>query len=96
MLVEGPHTSGNSRVEQRGEFMSDAKVTLTIKNNGPIRVEGEGFEIKDAQGQVFNLGGRTAVSICRCGASKKQPFCDGSHGECKFASEVTAYDLAPK
>jgi CDGSH-type Zn-finger protein len=76
--------------------MGDNKVTLTIKNNGPIRVEGEGFEIRDAQGTVFNLGGRTAVSICRCGASKKQPFCDGSHGECTFTSEVTAYDLPPK
>ncbi len=76
--------------------MSDGKVILTIKNNGPIRVEGGDFEIRDAQGKVFSLGGRSAISICRCGASKKQPFCDGSHGECKFSSEVTAYDLAPK
>lgn len=76
--------------------MSDSKVIITIKNNGPLRVEGAEFEIRDAAGNAFNLGGRTAVSICRCGASKKQPFCDGSHGECKFASEVTAYDLPPK
>ena len=76
--------------------MSDSKVTITVKNNGPLRVEGEGFEIKDATGKVFNLGGRTAVSICRCGASKKQPFCDGAHNDCKFSSEVQAYDLPPK
>ena len=76
--------------------MSNGKVIVTIKNNGPIRIEGEGFELKDAQGTSFGLHGRTAVSLCRCGASKRQPFCDGSHGECKFASEVSAYDLAPK
>jgi CDGSH-type Zn-finger protein len=76
--------------------MSDGKVIITIKNNGPLRVEGSNFEIRDAAGGVFDLGGRAAVSICRCGASKKQPFCDGSHGECKFTSEVTAYDLPPK
>lgn len=76
--------------------MSDSKVIITIKNNGPLRVEGTGFEIRDAAGKAFDLGGRTAVSICRCGASKKQPFCDGSHGECQFKSEVTAYDLPPK
>jgi len=76
--------------------MSDNKVIITIKNNGPIRVEGASFEIRDAAGGVFNLNGRTAVSICRCGVSKKQPFCDGSHGECKFASDVAAYELPPK
>ena len=76
--------------------MSENKVTLTIKNNGPIRVEGGAFEIKDANGEVFNLNGRTVVSICRCGVSKKQPFCDGGHAECNFSSEVKAYELPPK
>jgi CDGSH-type Zn-finger protein len=76
--------------------MSNEKVIITVKNNGPLRVEGGEFEIRDAAGRVFDLGGRAAVSICRCGASQKQPFCDGSHGECKFVSEVTAYNLPPK
>ncbi len=71
-------------------------MTITVKNNGPLRIDGGEFEICDAAGSVFDLGGRTAVSICRCGASKKQPFCDGSHGECKFTSEVSAYNLPPK
>lgn len=75
--------------------MSD-KVKITIRNNGPIRVEGANFEICDSAGNAFNLNGRAAVSLCRCGASKKQPFCDGAHGECKFQSEVQAYDLPPK
>jgi len=76
--------------------MSDDKVIITIKNNGSIRVEGKNFEIRDSAGGVFNLHGREAVSICRCGASQKQPFCDGSHSTCNFKSEVTAFDLPPK
>lgn len=76
--------------------MSDTKVKITVRNNGPFRVEGTNFEISDAAGNVFNLNGRTVVSLCRCGASKKHPFCDGSHGECKFQSEVQAFELPPK
>lgn len=76
--------------------MSDNKVIITIKNNGPIRVEGANFEIRDAAGGVFNLNGRTAVSICRCGASSKQPFCDGAHAQCEFKSEVQAFELPAK
>jgi CDGSH-type Zn-finger protein len=42
------------------------------------------------------LNGRAAVSLCRCGQTKKSPFCDGTHSQCQFASEVEAYDLPPK
>lgn len=83
-------------VAAEGSAMSDANVKITIKNNGPIRVEGTGFQICDAEGKAFNLNGRTAISICRCGHSKKQPFCDGSHGSCDFKSEVAAFELPAK
>lgn len=68
---------------------------ITINNNGSIRVEGD-FEIYDNKGEKFGLGGRTSVSLCRCGQSQKAPFCDGSHGRCSFQSEVTAHELPPK
>lgn len=60
---------------------------ITIKNNGPIFIEGE-FEIVDATGAKFELGEKKAVALCRCGQSKKMPFCDGSHKACEFKSEV--------
>ena len=53
--------------------------TITIRNNGSIRVEGE-FTVLDQDGKPFDLGGRTTISLCRCGMSSKRPFCDGTHG----------------
>lgn len=67
---------------------------IMINNNGNIRVEGD-FEIYDANGNKFDLAGRTVISLCRCGHSNKKPFCDGSHKTFTFQSEVTAYKLDP-
>ena len=68
---------------------------ITVKSNGSLVVEGTDFEITDASGNVYGLGGREKVSLCRCGLSQKKPFCDGSHKE-HFTEEAIAYDLPPK
>ncbi len=73
-----------------------AGTKITINSNGSIRVEGA-FEIVDPTGKPFGLGGRTKVSLCRCGHSANKPFCDGSHKASGFADVVVARDLpAPK
>jgi CDGSH-type Zn-finger protein len=63
-------------------------------DNGPLRVEGD-FEVLDPRGNRFGLGGRTGVSLCRCGHSANKPFCDGSHKTVSFQSEVQGRDLPP-
>lgn len=71
---------------------------ITVMNNGSLRVEGD-FEIADQDGNLFGLGGRTRVSLCRCGHSSSKPFCDAAHKTCGFDSVVVARDLpapAPK
>ncbi|CAN5385916.1 CDGSH iron-sulfur domain-containing protein [soil metagenome] len=68
-----------------------SKTIIKINNNGSVKVEGD-FEIIDSTGAVFNINGRTAVSLCRCGLSKNQPFCDSSH-KGVFQSEITAFEL---
>jgi len=73
--------------------MSD-KVEVVVTNNGPIRVIGD-FIIKDQNGGVFDLAGRTVISLCRCGHSENKPFCDGSHNRCGFQSVVEARALPP-
>ena len=70
------------------------RTDITIRSNGPLRVSGN-FAIRDGNGQEFDLSGRTAISLCRCGHSKNKPFCDGSHNQIGFASTVEAKKLPP-
>ena len=67
---------------------------ITVRNNGPLRLEGE-FTLCDLEGNAFDLAGRTAISLCRCGHSQNKPFCDGSHKLVSFQSEVKAFALPP-
>ena len=71
-----------------------ASTKLTVLSNGSIKVEGD-FEIVDKSGTPYDLGGRTLVSICRCGLSSNKPFCDGSHKN-HFEHDAVAFDLPPK
>jgi CDGSH-type Zn-finger protein len=36
--------------------------------------------LTDADGREWDLRGKPAISLCRCGMSEKRPFCDGAHG----------------
>lgn len=71
-----------------------ATTKITVNSNGSLKVEGD-FEIVDKEGNVYDLGGREIVSICRCGRSQNKPFCDGSH-KGHFEHEATAFALPPK
>ncbi len=71
-----------------------SKTTLKVNNNGSLRVEGN-FEIVDKDGNVYDLGGRDVVSLCRCGLSANKPFCDGSHRN-HFEHDAIAFALPPK
>ncbi|HEX3554439.1 MAG: CDGSH iron-sulfur domain-containing protein [Acidobacteria bacterium] len=75
--------------------MSDVKIT--VMKNGPLRLEGaDALQILDPTGQAYGLGGRTALALCRCGASANKPFCDGSHNHHGFQDDPQARDLPPK
>jgi len=67
---------------------------VTIVNNGPLRLEGD-FTLQDSEGNVYGLGGRSVVSLCRCGLAQNKPFCDGTHGRGGFNSQCKALDLPP-
>jgi CDGSH-type Zn-finger protein len=70
------------------------KTAIVCSPNGPLRITGN-FDIKDGQGQDFDLSGRTTISLCRCGHSANKPFCDGSHARQGFQSAVEARKLPP-
>lgn len=71
-----------------------AATRITILHNGSIRIEGD-FELLDHEGRPYGLAGRERISLCRCGASAKKPFCDGTHRTCGFQHHSEAYDLEP-
>jgi uncharacterized Fe-S cluster protein YjdI len=54
---------------------------IQIINNGPFIVKG-GFFLERENGSRSKFSG--TVSLCRCGASKLKPFCDGSHRAIDF------------
>jgi len=67
---------------------------ITVNNHGSLRIEGE-ITLCDAQGKEFGLGGRSIISLCRCGHSENKPFCDSSHRRAGFQSQVEARELPP-
>lgn len=69
-----------------------AEVKITIKKNGPYRVEApEGsVQLVDSEGNPVDLAGKTAFSLCRCGASVNKPFCDGTHSKIGFQGAEAA------
>ncbi|OJU39803.1 MAG: hypothetical protein BGN96_02890 [Bacteroidales bacterium 45-6] len=62
--------------------MSEEKSLLTIKvlPNAPLEVVGT-VKIVLADGSEVE---KTNAHLCRCGASKNKPFCDGSHRKVDF------------
>ena len=62
---------------------------ITLMENGPYAFRGE-----------LSIGGAAAgfrATLCRCGASKRKPFCDKSHKYVGFAAtgEPAALDSTP-
>jgi CDGSH-type Zn-finger protein len=57
------------------------KPTFTPLPGGPFEYDNplfpEGGRIYDSRGEEVSCGAK--VKLCRCGASKKMPFCDGTH-----------------
>jgi CDGSH-type Zn-finger protein len=66
-------------------------IVIRCRVNGPYVIQGP-VKIIDHLGNEFVLPtDKTAVALCRCGHSKRRPFCDGSHRECGFV----AAEIAP-
>ena len=76
--------SGALSYEMSSETADDPVSGLTevqVIKGGPLMVMG-GIRMADAEGKSQNLDGKTA--FCRCGASARKPFCDGSHRKVSF------------
>ena len=68
-------------------------VKITVRNNGSYLVEGP-VTLVDADGNEYDLTGKTRFSLCRCGGSTNKPFCDGTHSKIGFQGAERAVGQA--
>lgn len=69
--------TGNKLESKGGELK------ITPMEDGPLILSGN-VTLKTSSGRVAWQGNN--LFLCRCGASKNKPFCDGSHSEAGFKS----------
>ena len=62
---------------------------LRLRENGPYAVR--------ADVELVGHGDLLRATLCRCGASKNKPFCDGSHNAAKFTAtgEPASHESRP-
>jgi CDGSH-type Zn-finger protein len=69
--------------------VSEPPVEIKVRDDGPYKITGPA-RIIDVEGQSFAVAAGEAVALCRCGHSQRKPFCDGSHRDAGFRSQVRA------
>lgn len=62
---------------------------IIVRPDGPLIFRGD-FTLLSAEGEV--LAREEELYLCRCGASRKAPFCDGSHKRIGFRDEARFED----
>jgi CDGSH-type Zn-finger protein len=55
--------------------------SVAVVQDGPLWVRG-GVRVESGDGEVYEV--RNRVTLCRCGASRNKPFCDGTHVDIGF------------
>ena len=63
--------------------------TITVRLNGPYKVEGDDVKVVDWNGNEYPIVKRP-FALCRCGGSTTKPFCDGTHSKIGFQAAEAA------
>ena len=67
-----------------------AAVTITVRKDASYKIEGD-VALVDHEGNPIPIPtGKPFFSLCRCGASSKKPFCDGTHTKIGFRAAEEA------
>ncbi|MCG6896837.1 MAG: CDGSH iron-sulfur domain-containing protein [Thiocapsa sp.] len=67
-----------------GAAATGGRLTVEMRPDGPLVLTGN-VSIRAGSGRLAWEGDR--AFLCRCGASKNKPFCDGTHKEIGFKSD---------
>jgi CDGSH-type Zn-finger protein len=63
--------------------------TIRLRRNGPYVIDSDEVTVVDWNGVEYRIE-RRPVALCRCGASTRKPFCDGTHSRIGFAAAEEA------
>ena len=65
-------------------------IVIRCRDNGPFVIKAP-VQVVDHDGKPFTIpAGKETIALCRCGASKIKPFCDGAHNGCGFQAAEKA------
>ncbi len=56
-------------------------LSVRARTDGPLKLDGP-CEVRSEDGTLLMQGVESA--LCRCGQSKRKPFCDGTHRHARF------------
>jgi CDGSH-type Zn-finger protein len=74
-------------------LMSEVKPSIDISDKGPFIVKNL-QRLTDAQDQPVAMA-KEVIALCRCGASKNKPFCDGAHADIGFSGDKEREETYP-
>jgi CDGSH-type Zn-finger protein len=73
-------------MDEASEVGSDAAApSIEVVRDGPLFVK-NCERLLDTEGNALET--KPQMALCRCGESKKKPFCDGSHREAGFCGDT--------
>ena len=70
-------------------------VKIRLRRDGPYVIESDEVTVVDWDGKPYPVD-RHPVALCRCGASLRKPFCDGSHARIGFTGGASAPTEEPE
>ena len=79
---------GNPTVEV--DVWMDGAFGRAAVPSGASTGQREALELRDGDGNLYDLGGQSRVFLCRCGGSTTKPFCDGTHTKLGFQAAEAA------
>ncbi len=71
-------------IDDESETRLIDEATIFISPNGPYVLKGKVVLLDMSKGEGAS---ESHCSLCRCGASKNKPFCDGSHWDINFTDD---------
>ena len=82
MVERCPSGTLSYALESDGEIVEpDLPKEIAVIRDGPLWVSG-GIVVERRDGKPWEI--RNRVTLCRCGASRNKPLCDGTHKEIGF------------